>query len=169
MGHFDDPDHVDEYIAMVAGYDGAEFVAVLARYLPAGSSVLELGMGPGTDLDLLLQTYAATGSDLSSVFIDRYREVHPAADLLQLDAVTIDTDRTFDCVYSNKVLIHLTEDELAQSFRRQAEVLAVRGVAEAVTAWAWWAAWWVAYWVPGYMYSETLRLQQSAIGCARAG
>ena len=46
-----------------------------------------------------------------------------------LDAVTLGTERRFDGLYSNKVLIHLTLPELAASFRRQAGVLVPGGVA----------------------------------------
>lgn len=123
MGYYDDKDNVREYIRMAEGYDGAQLIEVLKRHLPAGSTVLELGMGPGKDLDLLGRDYRATGSDASQVFLDLYRNRKPQSDLLLLDARTIYTGRRFDCVYSNKVLIHLTEAELAESLRRQAAVL----------------------------------------------
>ena len=128
MGYFDDEKNVEEYIAMAKGYDGAELIEVLRRHLPAGSTVLELGMGPGTDLDMLSAFYRATGSDASRVFIDRYRRAHPGADVFQLDAVTMDTDRTFDGVHSNKVLHHLTQDELSRSLSKQKAVLNTGGL-----------------------------------------
>ncbi|NIV38176.1 MAG: methyltransferase, partial [Anaerolineae bacterium] len=71
----------------------------------------------------------ATGSDTSEIFLSRYRTEHPGADLLNLDAVTLDTDRKFEGIYSNKVLIHLTRDELWSSLLRQAEVLTPGGIA----------------------------------------
>ena len=123
MGYFDSKENVDAYIAMADGYDGADLIALLGRYLPEGSSVLELGMGPGKDLDLLRQAYRVTGSDTSRVFLDRYRKDHPDADLLLLDAIRMDTDRTFDCIYSNKVLHHLSRAELETSLHRQKVVL----------------------------------------------
>jgi cyclopropane fatty-acyl-phospholipid synthase-like methyltransferase len=128
MAYFNNRKNVNEYIQMAAGYDGRALIAVLHRYLPAGSTVLELGMGPGKDLDLLTQTYTVTGSDSSSVFLDLYREKHPRADLLELDAASIATDRTFDCIYSNKVLHHLSKSDLPYSFTRQRELLTVGGL-----------------------------------------
>jgi len=71
MSYFDDGKNVDEYIRMAEGYDGRELIAILKMHLPAGSTVLELGMGPGKDLDLLAQTYTVTGSDYSNVFLER--------------------------------------------------------------------------------------------------
>jgi cyclopropane fatty-acyl-phospholipid synthase-like methyltransferase len=128
MGYFDERKNVDQYIQMAEGYDGRELIAILKIHLPAGSTVLELGMGPGKDLDLLAQTYSVTGSDYSSVFLELYREKQPSADLLRLDAVSIETLRTFDCIYSNKVLHHLPKADLHRSFARQKEVLTDSGL-----------------------------------------
>ena len=129
MGYFDDETHVQEYIEMAEGFDGRELIEKLKGYLPPGSTLLELGMGPGKDLDLLGQTYVATGSDVSEVFLSLYRSKHRDADLLQLDALTLDTDRRFQCIYSNKVLHHLSKVELKRSFARQAGVLEPNGIA----------------------------------------
>ena len=124
MSYYDDKNNVEEYIRMAEGYDGHEFVEMLKGLLPEGATVLELGMGPGKDLLLLgAAGFQATGSDNSSVFLERFRKVHPGADLQQLDAVTLKTERKFDCIYSNKVLIHLSRAELRKSFHRQAELL----------------------------------------------
>lgn len=128
MGYYDHVENVEEYVAMAEGYDGRELVAALREYLRAGASVLELGMGPGKDLKLLNEHFCATGSDSSAVFLDRFRQEDPAAGLLLLDAVTLETDRQFDALYSNKVLRHLTEPQLAESFRRQALILRSRGI-----------------------------------------
>jgi cyclopropane fatty-acyl-phospholipid synthase-like methyltransferase len=128
MSYFDDREHAEEYISMAEGYDGRELIEVLQEHLPEGASLLELGMGPGTDLDLLSQTYRVTGSDSAQAFLDIYREKNEGADLLLLDAATLKTDRRFDGIYSNKVLIHLSEDELRQSFRRQEAVLNPGGI-----------------------------------------
>lgn len=128
MSYFDDRTRAKEYIEMVEGYDGRELIEVVKEYLPEGASLLELGMGPGTDLDLLRQTYRVTGSDSAQPFLDIYQERNKEADLLLLDATTLDTDRSFDGIFSNKVLVHLSEAELRQSFLRQEAVLNPLGV-----------------------------------------
>lgn len=119
MGYYDDERTAREYIAMADGDDGRELIAILSKHVPDGSQVLELGMGPGKDLDILAKNYEVTGSDKSQVFVDLYRQEHPNADLLVLDAVTLDTGRKFDCIFSNKVLHHLNPDELRRSLQRQ--------------------------------------------------
>ena len=45
-----------------------------------------------------------------------------------MDAITLDTPRTFDCIYSNKVLQHLTVDEHIESINAQARVLNSEGI-----------------------------------------
>ena len=128
MDFFDDINKVRSYIDMARGYDGRELIEKLSGYLPAGATVLELGMGPGVDMDILRGSYKATGSDASSVFLDLYREKHPDADVLQLDAVELATERRFDCIYSNKVLHHLRREDVASSLARQQEVLTDGGL-----------------------------------------
>ena len=121
--HLKDRKEALEYQAMAEGYDGRLIIDQLGLHLKPGASVLELGMGPGKDLDILAEKYRATGSDISPAFLELYKEKNPQAGLLQLDAVTLDTDRQFDCIYSNKVLHQLSRTELKQSFIRQSEVL----------------------------------------------
>ena len=129
MGYYDDAKNAAKYINMAEGYDGAELITVLRQHVPDGASVLELGMGPGKDVLLLSQHYTVTGSDSALPFIERFQRANPNADVLQLDAVTIDTPRTFDAIYSNKVLYHLTRDDLKTSFKTQLERLNAGGVA----------------------------------------
>ena len=63
------------------------------------------------------------------VFIERFRKQHPSADLIRIDAVEMDIDRKFDCIYSNKVLHHLSAEELKTSLQQQARVLNSKGIA----------------------------------------
>ncbi len=120
--------HVMEYINMAKGYDGAELIKILKKHLPEKSTVLELGMGPGIDLDILKNDFDVTGSDNSDIFLDMYREKHPNADLIHLDAETLITNRKFDCIYSNKVLHHLSTKKLKKSLQKQKELLNYPGM-----------------------------------------
>lgn len=129
MGYYDDEKNVEQYVKMAEGYDGAILIDVLRQHLAKGATVLELGMGPGKDLLLLKQYFKVTGSDSSPIFIARFRAENAEADLIQLDAVTMNTDRQFDAIYSNKVLYHLTREQLAQSLERQHHVLNSSGLA----------------------------------------
>ncbi|MDJ0757295.1 MAG: class I SAM-dependent methyltransferase [Ardenticatenaceae bacterium] len=128
MGYYDEGKNVRQYIQMAEGYDGEFIISRLTEFLPVGKTVLELGMGPGKDLEILQKFYTVTGSDLSLLFINLFRQDHPDADLVVLDAVTLDIERTFDAIYSNKVLYHLTSEQLLQSLMRQWEILEPAGI-----------------------------------------
>jgi trans-aconitate methyltransferase len=125
---YDTTEGVEEYTAMAVGYDGRIHVERLVELLPPGSDVLELGIGPGVDLDMLAEIYQVVGSDRSQAFLDRYAQRRTGAVLLRLDAITIETDRTFDAIYSNKVLHHLTVDEMCRSLERQAQLIRPGGL-----------------------------------------
>ncbi len=55
MSYFHEEKNVAEYIQLADGFDGKELIEILKGYLSLGSSVLELGMGPGKDLDMLVK------------------------------------------------------------------------------------------------------------------
>ena len=128
MGFYDDKETALQYIEMAEGYDGRELIDILRTRLPDGASVLELGMGPGVDLEILRKHFRATGSDNSQFFLDRYREANPDSDLIHLDAVELKTQREFDCIYSNKVLHHLDSEDLIRSVGRQRDVVSKDGL-----------------------------------------
>ena len=102
MDFYKNKQNVESYIRFTPSHDGSELIRVLAGALPRGSTVLELGMGPGKDFDLLTERFDVTGSDASQEFLDLYRKRSEGADLMLLDALTLDTDQRFDCIYSNK-------------------------------------------------------------------
>lgn len=129
MAFFDNPDNVRKYIEMSEGYDGAELIKELHQHVPPQSTILELGMGPGKDLLLLAANYHVIGSDSSRVFVDNFKKQNTGIEALHLDAVSIDTDLSFDCIYSNKVLHHLSREDLSKSLSRQSSVLNSDGIA----------------------------------------
>jgi trans-aconitate methyltransferase len=126
--YYNDSGNARDYIRMAAPYDGKVLREKLADYLVPGSGVLELGMGPGKDLEVLSSQYRVTGSDLSEPFVEMFRQRHPRLEVLILDACTIEVERKFDCIFSNKVLHHLNEKELVESLLRQKEILNPNGI-----------------------------------------
>lgn len=119
---------VDEYIKMAQGHDGRLIIKKLKDYLPAGSKVLEIGSGPGTDWQILNKDYQVVGSDLSPEFIKRLTASHPRGKFLELDAETLETGLRFDAIYSNKVLHHLEDEALQNSVRSQHNILNAGGI-----------------------------------------
>ncbi len=123
LNYYENEKNVEHYSKFTPAHDGALLIDTLVEQLPEGSSVLEIGIGPGKDFKALKKHFAVTGSDFSKLFLKKYREQDSEADLLHLDARTLETDRQFDAIFSNKALIHLTADELRQSFTRQHDIL----------------------------------------------
>lgn len=121
--YYNSKKNVEDYIRMARPYNGKELISQLKKYLESGSKILELGTGPGKDMDILVKNYLVTGSDLSQVFLELYRERQPDSDLIILDARTLEITNNFDCIYSNKVLHHLSKEELNESLQKQAKLL----------------------------------------------
>lgn len=128
MEFYNDPVKVDEYEKMCEEYDGSELYSVLNKHLIEDSSLLELGSGPGNDIRYLKTKYSVTGSDLSDEFLIRSKKRYTDIPFIKLDAVSIKTDLTFDCLFSNKVLHHLTLAELEMSLKRQQKVIVPDGL-----------------------------------------
>jgi len=51
-----------------------------------------------------------------------------AITFLKIDAVNIETEKTFECVFSNKVLHHFKMQQLEESLNRQQNVIAKNGI-----------------------------------------
>jgi len=128
MGFYDEEESVNQYIEMVRDYDNRFIINFAEKFIPSGSRLLEIGIGPGKDMDSLQKKYDVTGSDYSPVFLDKYRKKNPQSDLLLLNAETLETNLTFDALFSNKVLHHLSPDQLVKSFKAQNRILNPGGV-----------------------------------------
>lgn len=126
--YYNTKESVEEYIELAKDVNGAELIEILKQVLPINSSLLEIGSGPGSDWGILKKSYAVTGSDNSSEFLDHLKAKYPNNEFLELDAVSLDINKTFDGIYSNKVLHHLKDNELKDSIKRQSEILNTNGI-----------------------------------------
>lgn len=116
---------MEEYLQLSSDSDSSFIVKKFTTYLNTGDQILELGSGPGRDLAELENV---TYSDFSPLFIDYLKNKYPNARVLELNAVSIETPDRFNAIYSNKVLHHLSDEELLRSFSRQAELLKGKGI-----------------------------------------
>lgn len=119
---------VEEYIKLAKDVSGIKLIEKLNQFLQKNSSILEIGSGPGTDWNILNKTYEVTGSDNSKEFLKHLFANNPNGEFVELDAVTLKVDKKFDGIYSNKVLHHLTDHDLAESIKRQYEILNHNGI-----------------------------------------
>ncbi len=119
---------VEEYIGLARDVSGQALINQLQMVLPKGAKLLEIGSGPGTDWNILKETYNVTGSDFSREFIHHLETSYPEGDFIELNAITLETDLKFDGIYSNKVLHHLKDKELINSINRQYQILNPGGI-----------------------------------------
>lgn len=119
---------VEEYINLAKDVNSRGLIEKLRAYLKAQSTVLEIGSGPGTDWQILSESFQVIGSDYSPLFVERLQRLNPKGSFLQLDAISLECDQHFDALYSNKVFQHLDEEELEQSLLRQKEILNKAGL-----------------------------------------
>ena len=119
---------VDEYIKLAEDVNGKQLIEKLKQVLLPNSDVLEIGSGPGTDWNILNETYNVIGSDNSTEFLDYLIKKNPNGEFIELDAISIETDKKYDGIYSNKVMHHLTDKELVDSIKRQYEILNPNGI-----------------------------------------
>ena len=126
--YYNTKESIEEYIRLAKDVNGVELIKKLKNFLPLNSTLLEIGTGPGTDWNILNQDYNVTGSDNSTEFLNHLSSVNPKGNFFELDAITIQTNRKFDGIYSNKVLHHLKDNELKDSIKRQFDVLNSNGI-----------------------------------------
>lgn len=127
MSYFQKRENVNLYTDMMLDIDNSFVINEVEKVLPPNSTLLELGMGTGLDLLSLSKKYRVLGSDYSQLFIDDFK-LKSDLDVCVLDAVSIDIDRKFDCIYSNKVLQHLATEDLIVSLSNQFRHLNENGI-----------------------------------------
>lgn len=126
--YYESNENIDKYIKLAQGYDGRALIEILRQFLADGSSVLELGMGPGKDLLILNEFFDCVGSDRFPYFLELFHEKHPAFKTEEIDALEMNTTLIVDAIFSNKVLHHLSKDELKTSLSNQAKCLTKDGI-----------------------------------------
>ncbi len=123
---FNTVEFVEQYYEMVKEYGSSFITSKFKNFIPKKSKVLELGFGTGVDYFALCKDYRVTPSDYSQAFIDEFKKRY-AISVVQVDAKKIELNEKFDCIFSNKVLHVLTDEELKQSLQSQFETLSEEG------------------------------------------
>ncbi len=98
----------------------AEWCVELARRLPDGADVVELGCGGGTaETALLAARFRLTGVDLSAEQLRRARVRVPGAEFVHADLTTLELEpRSLDAVAAFYAFNHVPRDLLAGLFGR---------------------------------------------------
>ncbi len=127
MDYFSKRENVDLYSSMMDGYDNGFIMNSVEKVLQKNATLLELGMGTGVDLISLSENYQVVGSDNSPLFVSDFK-LKSKLDVCVLDAVSVDIDKKFDCIFSNKVLQHLSKEDFVTSLKNQIKHLNENGI-----------------------------------------
>ena len=103
--------HAERYAHRTSA-EASSLVEELLPLVPAGSRVLELGSGPGTDaLALERAGLVVERTDGASSFVDRFRQGGLSA--RELDFYADDFGGPYDAIFANAVLLHAARERLA--------------------------------------------------------
>jgi ubiquinone/menaquinone biosynthesis C-methylase UbiE len=112
----------EQYLAVKGAYDPVTRAALdeMARGLPDGAAVLDLGCGAGVPVtEWLAQRFAVTGVDISARQLELARARVPGATFIKADMAALDfPPGTFDAVVSFYAIIHVPREEQAALLAR---------------------------------------------------
>ena len=116
------------YSFMLLFYKNTFVVDYFMKKIDKSKEILEIGSGTGKDFKTLSKEYKITGSDYSEAFLKSLKKKYRKHQFLKINALTMETGKKYDVIYSNKVLQHLTPDQLEKSLLAQYEILKKGGV-----------------------------------------
>ena len=89
MGEFyKTKESVEQYVKSAEGFDGKVLIDKFTKHLTSKATVLEIGSGPGKDLEILSKNpdYKVIGSDNSEEFISYLQNKYSIGNFLKLEA-----------------------------------------------------------------------------------
>lgn len=103
--------HASQYVDRTS-HEPSPLVAELSALTAAGSTVLELGSGPGTDAFAMEQLgLVVHRTDGAAAFVRRFTEA--GIDARVLDFYADDFGGPYDAIFANAVLLHVKRERLA--------------------------------------------------------
>lgn len=95
-----------------------------AASLPKNGAILDAGCAGGRDSARFVSLgFSVTGVDLAETFLDEARKNVPSGTFLKADVMNLPfPEGTFDAIWANAVLVHLSKDELLPALKSFARV-----------------------------------------------
>ena len=116
------------YSIMLLFFKNTFVVDTFIEKVDQSKEVLEIGSGTGKDYETLSKHYNITGSDYSDAFLKILRKKFKGQQFYKINALTMESEKHYDVIYSNKVLQHLTPEQLEKSLLAQYEILNKEGL-----------------------------------------
>lgn len=107
-----------------------QFVREFSNCLKEGSTILDLGCGPGNIAKFLVNQdkgYKILGVDLSSEMLKLARQNVPAGEFVIGDIRHLQLELKFDATIASFCIIHLDDDEVMELFKRTYNLLNEQG------------------------------------------
>jgi len=120
--------HTKVYSLILKFFYNTFVVEQFIQKIEFNKKILEIGSGTGHDYKKLKEKYNITGSDYSDSFLQLLNKKFKNDKFLKLNALSMDIDGKFDVIYSNKVLHHLTPEQLKISLENQYNCLNENGL-----------------------------------------
>lgn len=111
------------YLLIVLFSKNTYVLDVFRERIRPSAKVLEIGSGPGKDYRILSKKYDIDGSDYSDSFLRYLHKKFKGDHFYKLNALTMEIDKKYDVIFSNKVLQHFKPEELRISLLNQYDVL----------------------------------------------
>ena len=126
---------VDAYSNDVAGYEESyrnhrlELPRRFSAMLPKNSRVLDLGCGPGRDLDIFsADGHSATGLDLNADFVVMASRRHNVLHADMRELAHLFRESTFDGIWAQASLVHLSAGEAQRVLADCLQLLKSNGI-----------------------------------------
>lgn len=100
-----------------------DIISSLRKYLPRFKKVLELGSEKGDDLKLLHEFYEVVASEVNKEKVRYLKDEFIDIRVIVLDAVTLDTHKRFDAIFSRNILDNLSLLDINNSLKNQKNIL----------------------------------------------
>lgn len=106
-------DEIFEYFKASEGLEAKLLMARLEKYLEASSSLLDLDGEQSVELMYLRDNLAMHGTEYKEKILNSYETNTEIPNSVK------NVFRKFDCIYSNKVMTHITENQVIESAAKQ--------------------------------------------------
>ena len=120
----------EEYAKKIAAIPSINQFKLFQKYVPKGSIVLDAGCAAGRDCQMLAtEEYDVTGIDLSKNLLAVAKRENPSLhfDLGDIRALPF-TNASFDAIWANAVIHHLTKEDIAKTLKEFCRVLKPGGI-----------------------------------------
>lgn len=120
-------EHAEEYAKKTGAWDLSSAHEMLEKYLPKGSSILDVGFGSARDmLYFASQGYEVFGIDQEEKFVEEAKE--KGLNVQQADLLSYEPKKKADAIWCCACLVHLPQDKIDAALAKMKSWLKEDGI-----------------------------------------